>query len=358
MKALDLIHMVPEVEKRLSDDISKNIYEIKMQYILNRNVKVLLNDLIKSMHNTFYSKRIKTYELDKVYKSQEKIDNIVIFGSGMDGTFILNSLKQSSYKNINMVFCDNDSSKWNQKVGTDELIIISPEELINDYKDSIVIIGSRFYKRDIYNQLLSMNYPIDRVVVDLTRDFMGWEYFDYFEPNENEVFVDGGAFNGLTAIEFAEWATKGYDYIYSFEANSQSIDVCQGAFKNYNLKGEVINKGLWHKTDILSFNSKSGQGAKITDNGDIRIKTVSLDEILNGKRVTFIKMDIEGAEYNALLGAEQTIKKWHPRMAICIYHKPEDILELPALILKMNQDYKFALRHYMPNLYETVLYVY
>ena len=70
-------------------------------------------------------------------------------------------------------------------------------------------------------------------------------------------------------------------------------------------------------------------------------------------------MDIEGAEYNALIGAEQTIKTWKPRLAICVYHKPEDILEIPALLLRMNPHYNFALRHYyISSSNETVLYAY
>ena len=87
-------------------------------------------------------------------------------------------------------------------------------------------------------------------------------------------------------------------------------------------------------------------GSSISEDGSEKIETISLDEVLQGKRVTFIKMDIEGAEYNALIGCEKTIKKWKPRLAICVYHKSEDILEIPALLLKMNDDYKFALRQY------------
>ena len=99
-------------------------------------------------------------------------------------------------------------------------------------------------------------------------------------------------------------------------------------------------------------------GSSIRENGEELINTISLDDVLNGKKVTFIKMDIEGAEYNALLGSEKTIKKWHPRMAISVYHKSEDILEIPALILNIESDYKFALRHYMSDYRETILYAY
>lgn len=124
------------------------------------------------------------------------------------------------------------------------------------------------------------------------------------------------------------------------------------------MKGEIINKGLWNKTDILRFDGSKSSGSRIKENGSEKIEVTSIDETLKGKRATFIKMDIEGAEYKALLGAEQTIKKWHPRLAICVYHKLVDIFEIPSLLLKFNSKYKFALRQYSTIGNETVLYAY
>ena len=86
------------------------------------------------------------------------------------------------------------------------------------------------------------------------------------------------------------------------------------------------------------------------------IHTASIDDVLDGGRATFIKLDVEGAEYEALVGAKQTIQKYHPRMAISIYHKPEDIFTLPALVLSYSADYRFYLRHYQLSRYETILY--
>ena len=185
------------------------------------------------------------------------------------------------------------------------------------------------------------------------------QYFDYFEPNEDEVFIDAGCLNGKTAVEFTQWATKGYNYIYSFEANPHAMIDCEETFKNYGLKGEIINKGLWSEKATLHFNlSLTSDGSKIQSNGEEKIEVVSLDEVLNGKKATFIKMDIEGAELKALLGSEKTIKKWRPRLAISIYHKLEDIVEIPALLLEIQPDYKFAIRQYDSRGSETILYAY
>ena len=83
---------------------------------------------------------------------------------------------------------------------------------------------------------------------------------------------------------------------------------------------------------------------------------MTLDEVFEDKSITFIKMDVEGAEYEALRGAEQTIRTQRPKLAISIYHKPEDILDLPQLLLSYQPEYRFYLRHYCIFNNETVLY--
>lgn len=67
-------------------------------------------------------------------------------------------------------------------------------------------------------------------------------------------------------------------------------------------------------------------------------------------------MDIEGAGESALRGCAETIKKYKPKLAICVYHKPEDIFEITEYILYLNPDYKLWLRHYTNLVNETVLY--
>ena len=82
----------------------------------------------------------------------------------------------------------------------------------------------------------------------------------------------------------------------------------------------------------------------------------SIDNITAGDKVSFIKMDIEGAELDALKGAEQTIKKVHPKLAISAYHKFEDLLEIPQFIQVIDSSYKFYLRRHSHLVHELVLY--
>ena len=78
--------------------------------------------------------------------------------------------------------------------------------------------------------------------------------------------------------------------------------------------------------------------------------------MLRDRKVTFLKMDIEGSELAALRGAERIIREQRPKLAICVYHKPEDMWEIPGFILNCHPDYKLYLRHYSISYTETVLY--
>lgn len=85
-------------------------------------------------------------------------------------------------------------------------------------------------------------------------------------------------------------------------------------------------------------------------------KTVRLSDILRNNKVTYIKMDIEGSELMALYGAEEIIKKQRPKLAICVYHKPDHLWEIPFYLRNIVLDYKIFLRHHSTLDYETVCY--
>ena len=93
------------------------------------------------------------------------------------------------------------------------------------------------------------------------------------------------------------------------------------------------------------------------DDGCIEeIDVVSLDDYLRDKRVTFIKMDIEGAEWDTLLGAEKIIRKNKPRLAISVYHKMGDFIRIPKFLLSIHSDYKIYFRQYSLINNETIMY--
>ena len=345
--ATDLIKSSIEVQRHLTDELSRQLYEARLKYLINRDKVALKDDMLKLCQTVN-----ETSKLNFISEKNIEFDTIVIFGAGVRGHSVLKILQNSKYRSKSIVFCDNNVEQNVREV------VISPDKLLENYKNIIVIVAASVKNRiEINRQLMEMDFPTERIIT--SSKLIGWQYFDYFQPNENEVFVDAGALDGLTALDFKDWASKGYNYIYSFEANPEMIKPCENVFRNCNLTGEVINKGLWNKREVICFNINEQPGeSKIIEDGNMKIEAVPLDEILKGKRATLIKMDIEGAEFKALLGCKQTIAKWRPRLAISIYHKPEDILEIPALLLEMQPDYQFALRHYSFGASETILYAY
>lgn len=87
-----------------------------------------------------------------------------------------------------------------------------------------------------------------------------------------------------------------------------------------------------------------------------KLRDALLDDAGILEEPTFIKMDVEGAELSALKGAKKLIAKNHPKLAICLYHKPEDIYDIPIFIKQLDSSYKLYIRHYSNYITETVLY--
>jgi FkbM family methyltransferase len=121
---------------------------------------------------------------------------------------------------------------------------------------------------------------------------------------------------------------------------------------------ELFNAAVGEHAGRLRFyfDADDPASSRLTAGGNIDADVVALDEALKGRRVTFIKMDIEGAELAALKGARLIISGQKPKLAICVYHKFEDIWEIPEYIWSLAPEYSLYLRHHSPLSTETVLY--
>lgn len=206
-----------------------------------------------------------------------------------------------------------------------------------------------------------VNYKISR---DITT-FLGNRYYDcsqYF-PKENKldlrrtdhVFLDLGAFDGDTCLKFLEYCEGKYEKVIAVEASRNNYEkLCTNLKTLQNV--ELHNVGVYKEKTTLKFEMNDAKNAFVSEQGQSWIDVESVDDILSGQKVTFIKMDIEGAEYDAILGAKQTIRKHTPILAVSVYHFTEDIFRIQLLIEKIHPHYKYYLRHYSPTAIETVLY--
>ena len=168
-------------------------------------------------------------------------------------------------------------------------------------------------------------------------------YKEIIHLNENEVIVDLGAYDGDTIREFTE-VTKGkYKKIIAFEPDAKNYrKLCTKTESMENI--ERHNLGAWDKKETLFFQKKKGRNSHQADEG-IAVEFDSVDNIVKNE-VTFIKMDIEGAELKALDGARQTITKYRPKLYVCAYHRNEDMFTLPLKIKELCSDYKIYYRHH------------
>ena len=109
-------------------------------------------------------------------------------------------------------------------------------------------------------------------------------------------------------------------------------------------------------TTSLRFAAGLGTSSGVSADGNVVVPAVALDDVLAGFAPTLIKMDIEGAEHDALLGARATIRRHRPGLAICAYHRPQHLWQLPLLIDSWNLGYRFWLRLHAHTGFEMVMY--
>ncbi|MGC9196053.1 MAG: FkbM family methyltransferase [Syntrophobacteraceae bacterium] len=186
---------------------------------------------------------------------------------------------------------------------------------------------------------------------------------DVLSLSQGEVYVDVGAFDGDTVQTFVHACNrKGLDYawIHAFEPDPRCYRALLKNTADY--KRISCNKtGVWSKSGVLKFTSSENgihdQAGAIDQTGDIEVDVVSLDEYLDGKPVSFIKMDPGGNVIpEAIRGSARTIAARKPKLALGAYHAVESIFEIPLLVHQICPDYKLFLRHNTYHLCDTDMY--
>ena len=167
-------------------------------------------------------------------------------------------------------------------------------------------------------------------------------------------YVDGGAYNGDTLIEFA--GLRKIAEAYLFEPDKDNFAALQKNLRAAKIGAHCLPMALSDGNQILSFNGNSGEAGMIDNRGTAQIAAMTLDDFLPTQSVDFIKLDVEGAEIAALSGAAQLIERSRPTLAISFYHRPQDLWEIPAWLAVHCVDYDFALRQHYFNSFDSVLY--
>jgi FkbM family methyltransferase len=184
------------------------------------------------------------------------------------------------------------------------------------------------------------------------------QYFinDFFTYGKNEVFIDCGAFDGDTVENFLKLPNMDYEQIIAFEPCVENFKLIEKKFNDHRIM--LINAGVYSKDGELYFSEGIVSEVSTGSKEETNVKVKAIDNLENLKKVTFIKMDIEGAEMEALKGAKNTILRDNPRLAISIYHSDEDMLRIAEWVHAAVPEYKLYCRHHSlyPFVFETILY--
>ncbi len=179
-----------------------------------------------------------------------------------------------------------------------------------------------------------------------------------FQFQSKEKIIDCGAYNGDTIQYFLENRIKWNKY-YAFEMSEKNfnklINYKKDFLKEIQYTLQVQNVGVGEKNDIIYYlDNLSGtliESEKIGKKANV----VTLDSVINDS-ISYIKMDIEGSELSALKGGERLIKENRPKCAICVYHQPSDLWEIPLYLKELVPEYRIFLRHHGYITNDTVCY--
>lgn len=222
--------------------------------------------------------------------------------------------------------------------------------------------GLNHYQTEFEGQHLDMH-----ILTLIWPFYLSQYYFDRdgvrIRPEKGDHVVDAGACFGETALAFG--ASVGQTgAVYLFELLEAHLAICKQNMKlNERVsRFKLFNQGL---SDVVREASGKSEAGEVFDLGfelkedDTRFAITTLDHLVERgevERVDYIKMDIEGSELRALKGAEETLRRFKPKLAISLYHDVRDFYEIPLYLNSLGLGYRFYLDHYTIHVGETVLY--
>ena len=209
-----------------------------------------------------------------------------------------------------------------------------------------------------FNYLMFRLYMDTHLLVGISRP---WEdqFFNHSFLNykSDEVMIDGGAFDGDTVRNFLRDSKGNYKKIYAFEPDASNFR----RLKNYASRERdiaPIEMGLSDRNGTVYFLEGEGHGSRIPEDAsksNTKIQVCRLDDVVK-ERVTYIKMDIEGAEMDAIEGAKNIIAKDNPRLGIAVYHRPEHMVELAQFIEDYRKKDNVYFSHHTPYVYDSTVF--
>ncbi len=278
-------------------------------------------------------------------------DSIILSVSTGSPLEVKNSLESRGYTHINYLAFYKYS----------DFDLVSPP-FIDDFKEDYLNNKEQYSytynlledekSKEVFQKVINFKISFDLNFMEGFTNNHKEQYFDkeLIPKIKNISFLDGGGYVGDTLPQIID-NFPDFKEIYLVEPNLLHINIAKRDFGDIE-NIHFINCGLSNITnDSLETNTQENN----CNHNYQAVHLNTIDNIIKDK-IDFIKLDIEGAEQDAIEGAKETIKKYTPILAICIYHKAEDWYKVPQKVLAINDNYKIYLRHYMEGIFETVMY--
>lgn len=330
--------------------------KIKNKYILGTNSSAMSLSKIVNIDGFIDDFTNDDKFCNKPLFSSSQISKDAYIVSCSISIYPLTAMKTLKEKGINKVITIFDFIKYANNTQLHHFLHEAHNDIIDNFK-MYEFIYTKLYddtSKEIFLKLVNFRKHLD---LDYLKTFyvdpIGQYFEDFLKLEKNEVFVDAGAYDGQTTLEFIKHCPN-YKSIYVFEPSKQNLSLAK---KNLNSFENIffIPKGLSNKQEIISFNDNAGSASNISLSGGVDIETDTLDTLIK-ERTSFIKMDIEGAESLAIEGMSQHIINDHPKLAISVYHKADDLWKIPMQILAIRNDYNLHIRHYTEGTDETIMF--
>jgi len=183
---------------------------------------------------------------------------------------------------------------------------------------------------------------------------------DLYRLRRDEVFVDCGAYDGDTVRLFAREARSEFGSIFAFEpdpVNFEKLSTTLGELPGARPDTvTALRAAVGARNERLRFAASGNAMSAIGENGALEVDVTTLDEALAGSQPSFIKMDIEGSEPDALDGARHVIREHSPVLAISCYHRQDHLWRIPLQIARLNPNYRFYLRPHDLEMWDLICY--
>lgn len=173
------------------------------------------------------------------------------------------------------------------------------------------------------------------------------EMYRLLQIGAEEDYVDLGAYDGDTIRELLFFTGGRFHSITAVEPDPKNRKKLLRKMPEMETdpRFSLVEAGVWQQDGEMLFDNAAGRNSALSETGKILTPVLSLDSIVRDRNCTFIKMDVEGAEREALLGGKQVLAVKHPKLLFSAYHRTEDIFYLPLLLFELQPRYRIYFRH-------------